>query len=281
MLTQYSCMSQTYTIPWATKQPAWVFPIWVEDASGAKDTVYIGYEKTVSSNGCHIDSGYGEELFFIPPNTTNFYLNTCQIPIDSVHKAEVVSNVPGLPYGATLFFNNVIFPIVVKWDRSLLNSDSLPFPSLAPAPRAQLVILAWVANNIIPACGSDPIVAADSCLCCCCQPDSVIIESDFNGIPISSVITCLIMPWVGYFSNTLDYSNEKFLSVSPNPSSGHLKINSEKIINDASYWNVMGVRKNIGQNFQQIDVNMLSRGIYFFQFEIDAKMYFKKVVVVE
>nr|MBK9651970.1 T9SS type A sorting domain-containing protein [Bacteroidota bacterium] len=42
---------------------------------------------------------------------------------------------------------------------------------------------------------------------------------------------------------------------------------------------MMGVRKNIGQNFQQIDVNMLSRGIYFFQFEIDAKMYFKKVVV--
>ncbi|MBL0053931.1 MAG: T9SS type A sorting domain-containing protein [Bacteroidetes bacterium] len=86
---------------------------------------------------------------------------------------------------------------------------------------------------------------------------------------------------MGYFSNIIDYSNENFLSVSPNPSSGHLKINSEKIINDASYWNVMGVRKNIGQNFQQIDVNLLSRGIYFFQFEIENKMYYKKVVVVE
>ena len=37
-------VAQTYTIPWAQQQPAWVFPLWFEDASGAKDTLYLCYD---------------------------------------------------------------------------------------------------------------------------------------------------------------------------------------------------------------------------------------------
>ncbi|MFN0276654.1 MAG: hypothetical protein ACKVPJ_12985 [Chitinophagales bacterium] len=39
-----SLNAQTYTIPGATEQPAWVFPLWFEDALGNKDTLYFGYD---------------------------------------------------------------------------------------------------------------------------------------------------------------------------------------------------------------------------------------------
>ncbi|MBL0340617.1 MAG: hypothetical protein IPP71_06685 [Bacteroidetes bacterium] len=38
--------SQTYLIPGALQQPSWVFPIFIEDAIGQKDTVFIGYDGT-------------------------------------------------------------------------------------------------------------------------------------------------------------------------------------------------------------------------------------------
>lgn len=282
MLIQFNSLSQTYIIPWATKQPAWVFPIWVEDATGAKDTVYIGYDNKVSTYPCTIDSGYGEEFFFIPPNNTNMYLTNCEIPMDSVQKANVVSNIPGLPFGTVLNLHWTTFPVIIRWDRSLLNSDSLPYPSQAPAPRAQLLIYAWVNNNIIPACGSTSILATDSCVSACCQPDSVIIDNSISGVPISSSITCLIMGWTGSNMDGIQEEDENSLiSVLPNPSKGVINITSKKLINKVGYFDVYGNYKKIVENIKEVVVTNLRKGIYIFQFEIDAKMYFKKVVVFE
>ena len=44
-------VAQTYTIPWAQQQPAWVFPLWFEDASGAKDTLYVCYDADAFGGG--------------------------------------------------------------------------------------------------------------------------------------------------------------------------------------------------------------------------------------
>ncbi len=41
--------SQTiYTIPWATKQPKFVFPIFIEEGGGQRDTLYLGYDPNAS-----------------------------------------------------------------------------------------------------------------------------------------------------------------------------------------------------------------------------------------
>lgn len=41
--------AQTYTVPGAQQQPAWVFPLWFEDGSGAKDTLYFCYDANAKS----------------------------------------------------------------------------------------------------------------------------------------------------------------------------------------------------------------------------------------
>nr|MBK9651971.1 hypothetical protein [Bacteroidota bacterium] len=244
MLIQFNCMSQTYIIPWATKQPAWVFPIWVEDALGNKDTIFICYDNTANSLPCTKDTGFGEETMYVQQNN-KLFLTTCQTTSDSAIRAQVTSVFgPGLPFGIDLEFRSTTFPIIIRWDRSLLNSDSLPFPSQTPAPRAQLAILAWVNNNIIPACGSSDILASDSCISACCQPDSVIIDNSVSGIPTSSAITCIIMPWTGILGGIVEEIESNLISITPNPSKGVIKISSYKLINKLGFMIYMVITKN-------------------------------------
>ena len=48
--------AQTYPIPGAAQQRAWVFPFFIEDAHGNKDTVYIGktFTKLLSCQYCFL-----------------------------------------------------------------------------------------------------------------------------------------------------------------------------------------------------------------------------------
>ncbi len=65
--------SQTYTIPGATEQPAWVFPLWFEDALGNKDTLYFGYDPyAIDFVWPQSDSVFAET--FLTIDTSNFNL---------------------------------------------------------------------------------------------------------------------------------------------------------------------------------------------------------------
>ncbi|MEN9521788.1 MAG: hypothetical protein RL065_165, partial [Bacteroidota bacterium] len=64
--------AQTYTIPNASKQPAWVFPLWFENGDGQKDTVYIGYDIHADTwNGIGPDTIFGEKWQVINFNKFN------------------------------------------------------------------------------------------------------------------------------------------------------------------------------------------------------------------
>ncbi|MBK6730753.1 MAG: hypothetical protein IPG60_07235 [Bacteroidetes bacterium] len=66
--------AQTYTIPGATEQPAWVFPLWFEDGTGAKDTLYLGYDSEGQDYGYpQSDTVFAEYFNLIDTTKFNVY----------------------------------------------------------------------------------------------------------------------------------------------------------------------------------------------------------------
>src|SRR5258705_12233792 len=61
--------AQQYTIPWATQQPQWVFPIYFEEGTGQRDTIYIGYDPASSS--IFYDTIFGEKKIYVDTNLFN------------------------------------------------------------------------------------------------------------------------------------------------------------------------------------------------------------------
>ena len=68
--------AQTYTVPGAQIQPAWVFPVWFEDFNGEKDTVFFCYDPEADNNdyGYGHDTIYGEKVIKIDTSRFNAYL---------------------------------------------------------------------------------------------------------------------------------------------------------------------------------------------------------------
>ena len=174
--------AQTYPIPGATQQPAWVFPFFIEDAHGNKDTVYIGYDPV--SSQCHCpgdDSIFGERWYRL--DSLNFNAFT-YASTDSVTKVEIKSDLGPNNFYFGVGALNAYYPVKFSWDVSLLRSDSIPFPDQDPLPRAQ-INLAWYsgANTLHTAtCGDNPIVISDTvqAICSCQYRDSIVIYHFFN-----------------------------------------------------------------------------------------------------
>ena len=138
-----SAFSQSiYTIPNATKQPKFVFPIYLEEGGGQRDTLYIGYDPNASSYSFQLsDTIYGVKK--IPLDTSKFYAvwDWCSPPfcLDG-YKANVTSLITfynEFPERSTFSCNKGVLPLKISWDTELFYSDSLPFPSHSPGPRGQ------------------------------------------------------------------------------------------------------------------------------------------------
>ena len=71
IISEASFAQPIYTIPWATYQPKFVFPVYFEEASGMRDTVYFCYDSTAHlSNHGFIDSSFGQKPIYVD---TNFF----------------------------------------------------------------------------------------------------------------------------------------------------------------------------------------------------------------
>ncbi|MBI1193890.1 MAG: hypothetical protein GC205_12085 [Bacteroidetes bacterium] len=113
-LINTSVFGQTYTIPFAEKQPAWVFPLWFTKGDGQKDTVYLTFDQDASS--ATEDSLYGE--YPIEPGDSEFDVRFG--PNWKVFATDV------LTYGFILSLSNIVYPFFISYDSKLLYSDSLP-----------------------------------------------------------------------------------------------------------------------------------------------------------
>ena len=127
LLFTITLYAQTYTIPGASQQPAWVFPIWFEDGAGQRDTIYIGHDPNAISGGP--DTIFGEK--WIVYDTNKFCVSADYKSVsggpDSILKVNIHLFNPDGGSGFIIEFRNATWPLKMKFDVSLFYIDSLPF----------------------------------------------------------------------------------------------------------------------------------------------------------
>jgi len=157
LITKITFSQTIYTIPWANQQPKFVFPIFIEEGGGQRDTLYLGYDP----NASEVSFDTMSQNFGVIPihvDTNVFYAKwnavlLCGIDTlcTEVYKANVCSTASwgAFPSDVSIICNKGIMPLKFSWDNTLFYSDSLPFPSNLPAPRG------WgrITGGQFPFCG--------------------------------------------------------------------------------------------------------------------------------
>ncbi|HLP51186.1 MAG TPA: T9SS type A sorting domain-containing protein [Chitinophagales bacterium] len=233
---------QTYQIPNATQQPAWVFPIWFEDANGKKDTLYYGYDPTADSTLCchgsfeyrKEDTNFGEawDSTFIVDSTFIFFDNKNLVSNFNITRVQVNSE----ELWFWLYFNRARTPFKLKWDAHLLYSDTLPYPSTLGTPVAQGQLSfpelwyreppnGWSGPDmsllITDAPLTNSMTVSDSAVFYGQQQDTSYYDGYF---------TIRIDKYTGIFALSINATekNTENWQVYPNPFTSHIEISSDK-----------------------------------------------------
>jgi hypothetical protein len=257
--------AQVYTIPWAQVQPEWVFPLWFEDATGAKDTLYLAYDYNCGSfTNPDIDTLYGDNLVLL--DTSKFQVLGCNgLPSNLlVRKSDCVN--PDFFYIEFCFWKCQL-PLIVRWDVNLFRSDVLPFADQSPAPRAQGLL--WYdlpLQTASPCHYSVPVLLSDSSIFsgACSRVDSI---SFYNNPPIFglSQITLYIVPWTGKNFTSVEIAKEKSFNIYPNPVDDllHIQCNGNGLYN-ISITNMQGQTLLATQSNADmtLEVDNIPAGIY-------------------
>jgi len=205
--------AQTYTIPGATQQPAWVFPIYLEEGTGQRDTIYLAYDKNAIA---WLDTIFGEKYEVVDTSEFKaFWSYCCDNVFDTLLRVKVLNGIPFL--GGQFFFANGVLPLTIRWDPLLFYSDSLPFPDQNPAPRAQGEMTFY--SSMISGSGPDycywgtNVLITDTSFWTsgCMREDSIVFvqENSIPGFPIDP-IGMYIKPWIG----------EVYIGITENPVAG-------------------------------------------------------------
>ena len=224
-----------YQIPWAQQQPKFVFPIYFEDGTGEKDTLYLGYDSL--ANGYSINSQPNHDTVFgvnlIKIDTTKFYVFWGGDFYDSLGRLKErvfqanVSRLSAGHFSALISLNNGDLPLKVSWDKSLLYSDSLPFPANNPFPRGQgRFIIDYGPDDKISENGFVmyypayyyALVTDTTIFSQCTVRDSLTI-SNYNNVPQSVASGNLhfsIESWTGLLTDVQIIKNES-PEIFPNP----------------------------------------------------------------
>ncbi|MBA3649882.1 MAG: T9SS type A sorting domain-containing protein, partial [Chitinophagales bacterium] len=216
-------LAQVYTVPGAQIQPAWVFPLWFEDGSGAKDTLYFSYDPNAGSVS---DTIFGEKKEQLDSTMFQAYY-ACAIDTNFSAYKKITLTSPQI--GVNICFFNTQMPLTLRWDSKVLNSDSLPLPDQAPAPRAQGV-LAYDLPMQINMCSFElPLLMTDTTLyvwdTICSFSDSIVFEG-----PSASYLSFHVEPWKGILLG-IDNSaqNLEKVFVYPNPMHNELQVIAKNV----------------------------------------------------
>ncbi|TVR79515.1 MAG: T9SS C-terminal target domain-containing protein [Chitinophagaceae bacterium] len=135
--TFFTDKAHAWEIPGVPQQPQWFMPIMFEDATGQRDTVYLGYDSTYTMTGSGAFDPNFEILHHLDTSKFAVYWKMgLGWPEDSVKKIEISGyNKPSI----YLQFNKGVYPIKMKWVDSLMYSDRLPYPEIEEGrPRARI-----------------------------------------------------------------------------------------------------------------------------------------------
>jgi hypothetical protein len=101
-------------------QPQWKFHIAFEDATGAKDTVFLIWDSTATFG---MDTALGEIPMDFNTNTFQVYMYINSIPFDSSKVCAINTN---YSIYQNIYAKNYVYPIKISWDTSLFHSSVLP-----------------------------------------------------------------------------------------------------------------------------------------------------------
>ena len=212
-----SQLKAQYSIPWAQEQPSWVFPLWFEDYSGARDTVYIGYR---FDPDIFSDSIYGEKSIPIDTSRFNVCLNSCSGFMGMGRKAEIDHNEN---IWVHVQFLNGQTPVTMTWNPNGFYSDSLPFTDNGNLPRAMGVLFCEDFNPQFNNCSNDvPFLMSDTLPF---QSPMILADSfyfdGFSGQPMLSSYNIRVIEWNGIINGIVQTQNERPISIYPNPPQGN------------------------------------------------------------
>ena len=270
-------------IPWATQQPAWVFPLYFEDAIGQRDTIYLGYDPDAHFTQWPftIDSIFGEYIFL--QDTSVFYATAKSFLPDSIFKVDITLLNPGtgnLHYNIT--FSNFHLPLKVKWNKEQFYGNSLPFISQSPLPTAQAIF--WMGSlysEDFSCGGTQPILITDTAYDDCTYSDSIILDWQFNWNPSSDGRGIIIEPWTGEAPVDVVEVEKNGIKIFPNPASEKIYVITENNQNyDYVICDLLGnIIKESKTNNLFIDLSEISNGVYFMSLSNSKKIFTKTIII--
>jgi hypothetical protein len=109
-------------------QPQWKFHIAFEDATGAKDTIWMIWDSTATISGVDLALGEGPVIF-------DYNLFNVFVYNDDSDSTKTVAFPYYYPYpflvgylGGNVYAFNYQYPITIRWDSSMFNAPYLPPP---------------------------------------------------------------------------------------------------------------------------------------------------------
>ena len=209
----YSTSQTVYQIPGASQQPRWVFPVYIEDAIGQKDTLYYGFSPGAGGTG--MDTVFGE--YPVPYDSVNLNASAAAVTSFYMYKVEIIDTSLSY-YSFQLTVANTYPPTKFKWDVSTFRSDSLPFPNQSPLPNAEMHIDWYYSHNITPCPGQGfAILVTDTASgTFCFMKDSMVMDNVFPG-PVDIMLGLQFRPWTGLQPVGVQQVEKNKLKIYPNP----------------------------------------------------------------
>lgn len=275
LIFPFNVLAQPYSIPWATQQPGWVFPVFIEDAIGQRDTVYFGFDHSAMPHPGNQDLVFGEKNF--PIDQFNFQASVNMPFADSISKVDIIGDTSYFAFGYLfpLAMTNVHMPVTLKYDNSLFYSDSFPRVDQDPLPRGQGEISWYYSPNSILHCSSNDIILISDTISptmgSCVYPDSLVIYHEFGfTVPVNVFVAIGFRAWTGASAQvgiaTVDRNTH--LKLFPNPSSDYLNITTDNSFVELKIYNHLGnelFSKNFTKGIKTYKLNTqdFNIGIYY------------------
>ncbi len=231
-------------------QPQWKFHIAFEDATGAKDTLWLIWDTTAHGN-LPIDTALGEG-----PAITNYNIFNVWVNNDLGDSTKTLA-APYSTYGFLALVNafNYQYPISIRWDSSLFHAPYLPMP-------VGYINRATIGNDYYFGINNDPFLQAYNMLL-----DNQAIAPAFNWGSQTH------FPMEFYVARdpsiSVDENENNGVHIYPNPVTTEINISNSATIKEYEILSIEGksifkdIESDFNKNLITISCKNLRPGIYF------------------
>lgn len=272
--------------------PTWLFPIIFRDATGARDTVYYGYDEDATLIFPN-DTMFQEVFLPADPDIFNAYWGNACNQCDTFSLVDINIIDTDFVFSEIQFINSTL-PVTMYFDASFLEDPILPFPDIPENPDVQidvaftspLVTENSIMTNICPferATITDSILAIDF-IEHCVYTDSIIFTNDPDfPLTIMPPLGIRLMPWTGQLWVSIS-EPEIELSIYPNPVNDFLHIELDEEIQGTI--KLLDLKGRIYYTYQlnqmisyNIPVSTIPNGMYLFYLETEKFVLLRKILV--